>query len=74
MTWTSYLSLFVALLATLWALNKTPDAVDADNLVPSGSDPEPSIDVQLLDQAVSYPTHVKGAKGVVLLVHGTGVT
>ncbi|KAI0013350.1 putative lipase [Xylariaceae sp. FL0662B] len=72
-----YLSLSVALMATLWALTttRTRDTDEESTLpVPSGPDPEPLVDVSLLDQAAWRPVHVDGAKEVVLLVHGTGVT
>ena len=73
MAWARYVSASVAVLVTLWAIKR--DAVDEDGLpVPSGSDPDYTIDISLLDEAVSWPAHVEKPKGVVLLVHGTGVT
>lgn len=75
MAWSRYFSLSAALLATLWALNRTPDGVgEGSLLLPCGPDPEYSVDLSLLDEAVSCPTHVEEPKGIVLLVHGTGVT
>lgn len=75
MGWVRFLSFIVALSATFWALKKGPDVVEESSQpLPSGSDPPPLVDASLLDQAVSCPVHVDEAKGVVLLVHGTGVT
>ncbi|KAI1083245.1 putative lipase [Whalleya microplaca] len=71
-----YVSLSVALLATLWSFTGTrKDGTDERTMpVPSGPDPTPLVDISLLDQAAWCPVHVEGAKEVVLLVHGTGVT
>ena len=73
MAWARYISVTVTVVVTLWAIKR--DAGDQDSLpAPSGSDPAYTIDISLLDEAVSWPAHVDKPKGVVLLVHGTGVT
>lgn len=73
MTLARYASASVAILVTLWAIKR--GAVDEDGLpVPDGTDPDYTIDISLLDEALSWPAQVEKPKGVVLLVHGTGVT
>jgi hypothetical protein len=71
----TYFSLALAALAAWWAMSQRASVRDeAVQPVPTGRDPERTIDVALLDKAVSFPVHVEDAKETVLLVHGTGMT
>lgn len=72
-----YLNIIVAFLAILLWLGAGPKPDETRLPPPPGEiNPEPRAvtDTALLDQGVYCPVQVEGAKEVVLLVHGTGMT
>lgn len=68
-------ALLAVLSAIWWAIaeRKYLDLVDSASLQ-TNKDPAYTVDVQVLENAISCPVDVQNAKETILLVHGTGMT
>ena len=67
-----YASLVIAVFAAWRAITYSQEP--APSSPPTGPDPTFELDLSVLDEALSYGTKVPMPRGIVLLVHGTGMT
>ncbi|KAI0477925.1 putative lipase [Xylariaceae sp. FL0804] len=71
----TYVAIALALLVAWLSPWLAHDADESSLPLPSGADPEPTVERSRLEEALSCPKLVEGAaRNVVLLVHGTGST